>query len=309
MNKKPKILLIPNVPRWAFDNKADQIIKRFSHKYSFNKIYHRDLHSKKMDFEQYDCIFVFYWPAIQVLRNKISEPELKKRLVTGIFSYNSWEGRKKLLKKQLDLCRAVIIPNKEMKNIFASNSKFKVFYIPQLVDEKMFFPKEVKKQTDKLIVGWAGNPNHCGPNYKGYWNIVLPVCQKNSNWIELKTALQGKRFIPYPKMNKFYNSIDVITCLSKNETGPNTIIEAGACKKAAVSTNVGLVKEIINKNNGIVIKRSRSELERALRRLHDDRKLLKKLSNNLYKTVINKRTFSKKIKEYQKMFDLVINQK
>jgi len=184
--------------------------------------------------------------------------------------------------------------------------------MPKSVDSEIFYPqknKPTKNKTNKLIIGWAGNPDHVDRNYKGYWNILLPVYKKNTDWLELKTAFNKDNFIPHHKMNDFYNSIDVLICVSKAETGPNTVLEAGACKVAIISTKVGIVEEIIKDNyNGLIINRNQKSLEESLKKLYNNKKLKNKLANNLYNKIIKDHTFKKNIKSYHGLFKYIIKQ-
>ncbi|MDO8669477.1 MAG: glycosyltransferase [Candidatus Buchananbacteria bacterium] len=307
MAKKPKILLIPNVPNWAFDNNAKQLKKRLEKFYDFDIKYHDYFkENKKVNLKKYDCIFLFFWPALDLILKHLTPEEAQDKLITGVFSYNSWAGRKRYAQSQFKRCRGLIINNKKIASLFKS-SNYETFFIPKLVDDDLFYYKKTKSPaSDKLVVGWVGNPNHAGRNYKGYWNILLPVCQKNNSWIELQTAFQKNNFIAHDKMNDFYNSIDVLVCVSRGETGPNTVLEAGLCKRAVVSTKVGVVAEIIKNNySGLIIKRNKKSLEKALKKLYDNRKLIDAMGDNLRRKIIKERIFKKNIKIYKKIFNKI----
>ena len=300
---KPKILLIPNVPDWAFDFEADEIIKRFGDRYDFTKKYHVDFAIGYENYSKYDRIFVFFWPAAKQMLNRLSPEEAKEKLVAGVFSFNSWEGRKKEAKEIFLRCRGVVVNNRKLYQAFKS-PKYRTHYIPKWVDTKAFRPRLSKASSGgKLTVGWTGNPDHNGKSYKGYWNILLPVCERNKDWIILKSALKSNS-IPFRKMPAFYNSIDVITCLSKGETGPNSLLEAGACGKPAVSVRVGVAPELIkNGKTGILIERSQKSLERALKKLHGDKRQLKRMGRQMRQEILKNWTCQKNIDAYRQIFD------
>lgn len=301
---RPKILLVPNTPNWAFDFEADQIIKHFSHRYEFTKLYQQSLWMNEENYLRYDKIYVFFWPAVNHFLKKMTPEEAKKRLITGVFSYNSWERKKRKAEKIFSQCRAVVVNDKKLYRLFQSK-KYRTYYVKKWVDVKHFSPAAVeRKKTKKLIVGWSGNPNHVDRNYKGYWNIVKPVCERNADWIELKSALQKLGAISYKNMPKFYNSIDIITCLSKAETGPNSLLEAGACGKPAVSVKAGIASELIKSgHNGFLINRDRKSLENALRQLYQNKNLAKKMGRRTRLEIKKNWTCEKNIKPYQKIFD------
>lgn len=302
--KKPKILLVPNTPNWAFDNRANRIIKYLSRYYNFDKKYSGDLKNKKVNYDKYDCIFIFYWPDIDYLN--IEEKVPKEKLITGIFSYNSWEGKKRYARKHFNKCKVVICATRDFQKEFKSKT-YKTFYAPHGVDETKFFPIKKKNKSEKLIVGWAGNPDHKNKSYKGYWNILVPVVSRNKSWLELKSVLKGYSEIPHNKMNYFYNSIDILVCVSKGESVCNPVLEAGACGKPIISTRVGVIPEIIKNNyNGLLIKRNQKKLEKALKKLYKDKKLKKEMGKNMNQEILKNWKSKDRLLEYKKAFDYVI---
>jgi glycosyltransferase involved in cell wall biosynthesis len=131
----------------------------------------------------------------------------------------------------------------------------------------------------------------------------VPVCERNKDWIVLKSALKNSP-ISFKKIPDFYNSIDVITCLSKGETGPNSLLEAGACGKPAVSVRVGVAEELIkNDFNGLLIERNEQALEKALRKLYNDKKHLKLMGQRMRQEVLKNWTRDKNISSYKKIFN------
>ncbi|MFA5248273.1 MAG: glycosyltransferase [Patescibacteria group bacterium] len=299
---KPKILLVPNIPNWAFDFEANDIIEKFSNSYDFTKLYHNDFLIGYENYSKYDKIFVFFWPGAKHILSKLSPEEAKKKLIVGIFSFNSWERKKRELQTLLKKCRGVVVNDKKIYQLFKSD-KYETFYAKKWINLDNFKPKLNKTKDDKkLLVGWSGNPDHHGTTYKGYWNILVPVCKRNKDWITLKSALKSNP-IPFNKISDFYNSIDVITCLSKGETGPNSLLEAGACAKPAISVRVGVAEELIKNNyNGLLIKRSKQALEKALKKLYDNKKQLNLMGQRMRQEVLKNWTRDKNINIYKKIF-------
>ncbi len=299
---RPKILLIPNTPNWAFDFEADELIRNFSDCYDFDKIYHQDFLIGYQNYSKYDKIFVFFWPAAQHILSKLSEKEAKEKLIVGVFSFNSWEGKKREAKELFKKFRAVIVNDKKLYEIFKSKDHL-TYYAKKWVNTNIFSAMpNVDRESKKLVVGWTGNPNHHGHSYKGYWDILVPVCERNKDWITLKSALKTNS-VPFNKMPDYYNSIDVITCLSKGETGPNSLLEAGACGKPAVSVNVGVAKELISDHvNGLLIQRNQQALEKALRKLYDNKNNLKRMGQKMQKEILRNWSLKKNINCYKQIF-------
>lgn len=309
MKNKPRVLLIPDSPNWAFDNRAKELQKNLNQYYILDRECFDELSKKKVDasyFDKYDCVFIFYWKHRAWLNVDIP----KEKLATGIFSYGSWRKSKKEINDELKKYKAIIIADKRMADHF-DQRKYKLFYAPHGVNEKKFHPTANNPiNKNKLVVGWAGHPDHFNSTYKGYWNIIVPVVEKNSDWLELKSAIRHKNPIPHSEMNKFYNSVDVLLCASKGDTGPNTVLEAAACGKAVVSTPVGIVPELIKNNyNGIIIKRTQKSLTEALKKLYNNRKLLKLMGQRNRKEILKNWTYKQRSMNYKKAFDYVINNK
>jgi glycosyltransferase involved in cell wall biosynthesis len=84
----------------------------------------------------------------------------------------------------------------------------------------------------------------------------------------------------------FYKQIDVYVCFSTYEGSPNTILEASACGKAWISTNVGNIPEMIeyDDNCGIMIEKEPIDigeklLEENLIRLYNNREKIIEMGN------------------------------
>jgi hypothetical protein len=80
-------------------------------------------------------------------------------------------------------------------------------------------------------------------------------------------------------MPDYYNSIDVLLCASAMEGTPNPVLEAMACGVPVISTDVGVVPEVLGPlQSDFIVPRDPGAMAAAIRRLHLDRGLLQKLS-------------------------------
>lgn len=299
---KPQILIIPNVPEWAFDITADQIISELSPYYTFTKKYSVDLKNKPdFNYNTYDCIYLLYWVDFRSLN--IIVPNHK--IISGVYSYTSWEHDHEGLKKENLNFGTLLVPTDQLKKDLAFLQR-DIKVIPHAVDTSIFHPQD-RSVSKKLRVGWAGNPDHNDRTYKGYWNIIKPLCEQHSDWIELKTAMPSNK-IPHNKMPDFYNSLDVLVCMSKGETGPYPVLEAGACGIPVISTPVGLIPELIHsRKNGIIIERTTEALFNALQELYKNPVKRMEMGTILRADIIKNWSVQKIAQEYKKMFDYIIN--
>jgi glycosyltransferase involved in cell wall biosynthesis len=110
-------------------------------------------------------------------------------------------------------------------------------------------------------------------------------------------------------MGDFYRSNHVLICTSKHEGGPLPVVEALACGRPVISTEVGIVPEVVNHGgNGLLIQRSRQSLQKAIQQLLDEPNLLDQLANQSSSSIHN-RFASETAKHYRTMFEFVFQRK
>ncbi|MCK4821676.1 glycosyltransferase family 4 protein, partial [bacterium] len=119
----------------------------------------------------------------------------------------------------------------------------------------MFYPEEQQRKKNKLVVGWAGSLTNHGKK-RGFYEYIQPICNEIPE-IELKVQAKEDQFITDDNMmRQFYNSLDVYVCASRVEGTPRPVIEAAACGVPIISTDVGIIPELVqNGINGLVVKR------------------------------------------------------
>jgi len=88
---RSKILLVIDTPGWAFDKKADNIIKYSGNKYDFTKVYNDGVQS--IDYDAYSLIMVFPWNVY----DRLPKPVKSHKLIAGMNSFRSWRGQQKAL--------------------------------------------------------------------------------------------------------------------------------------------------------------------------------------------------------------------
>ena len=83
-------------------------------------------------------------------------------------------------------------------------------------------------------------------------------------------------------------------------------LEAMACGRPAISTNVGIAPEVIDKSNGWIIPRRIDSLRGALEECFDSMNSLQKMGVNAYKSV-QERVSDWSAMHYEIMFDRVFD--
>lgn len=253
-----KILLIADVPNWAWDHKANALIRNLkNHVDKIDKIFISEFRSDILN--KFDLFHFFGWIRAIPYANKST---------VGISSYNYrvkyWKEAKKSLKKFLGVSA---VSKDIFNNLKENNLNNNIAYLPNGVDEEIFYPKKIKN-NNKFTIGWVGQPtngilskeyNTSNLNFDqhGYTNIFKPLIKKfeNNNKIIFKELSNTyENAIPHPKMNDFYNSCDCIIHTGYLTGTPNPIFEAASCAIPVVSTKIGEAINMIEDGvNGYLI--------------------------------------------------------
>jgi len=95
--------------------------------------------------------------------------------------------------------------------------------------------------------------------------------------IEKQTIFTGK--IPHSEVTKYLNMLSIFVALSKKESFGVSVIEASACEKPVVVSNVGGLPEVVDNNNTgfVVTPKSEKEAAKMIERLVLDQKLRTKM--------------------------------
>lgn len=117
----------------------------------------------------------------------------------------------------------------------------KVKYLKQFVDTELFKPA-VKKDSEKLVIGWVGDAKKKSKNYETLYKPVKAAFEDNSKVVFKEATLDS--YVPVEKMPDYYHSIDLLLITGNNEGGPAPALEAYACGVPVISTNIGYVKEV-----------------------------------------------------------------
>ena len=224
-------------------------------------------------------------PVIVSLMGSDVKENKRFKIIIKLFSIFFWD---RLIVKSKDMARNIgdikkisIIPNGVNLN------KFK-----PLPMEK--HQQHLKWDTQKRHILFAADPDRYEKNYK----LAYEAFSKLKSDIELHHLSN----VPNDIMPMYYSAADLVLLTSLWEGSPNVIKEAMACNCPIVSTDVGDVKEVIEKTDGCYICSFESEdvaekIKLALvfgkrtkgrERIRplDDRIVAKKLIN-IYKEAIN----------------------
>jgi polysaccharide biosynthesis protein PelF len=103
---------------------------------------------------------------------------------------------------------------------------------------------------------------------------------------------------------KAYNSADVVVMSSITEGFPFAVIEAMACGKAIIASDVGGVREALQGCGVLVRSRRPHELANAITMLLNDKTMRTKFGNAAAKKVSEEFTLEQSITKFQDQYEL-----
>jgi glycosyltransferase involved in cell wall biosynthesis len=112
------------------------------------------------------------------------------------------------------------------------------------VDTRAFRPVD-RPPNPRPVVGWCGNSANDG---KGL-SLIREACKGLD--VELRTLdVLGGTNIPHAAMPAWYQGLDLYICFSDSEGTPNPVLEAAACGVPVLSTDVGIVSDLVRQGSG-----------------------------------------------------------
>ena len=162
-------------------------------------------------------------------------------------------------------------------NLYDDYQKFsnKVLFCYGIYKENEFVENKNVGEKETLTIGWTGTPNR---EMKGFRSIIEPAIkelQEEGLKIKLKTKFSGS----YNELLSFYQDVDIVCIGSSADSGPSLFAEASLSSVPCISTRVGLPKTVIKDGiDGIFIDRNKDEMKSAIKKLYQDRDLLKSFS-------------------------------
>jgi len=257
---KPRVLLLVDVPRWAFDFVAHQMVRILGDEFRLDIRYVRK--RPRINAKKYDLLYVFFWGEDRYKRWDFPPDRIIKEVSSHRWRDDPTYGPctpKQMAKKFLRDAHLVACTSQSMQEILEDHHP-RVRLTSNGIDPGQFYP--LARRTGPLTIGWSGNAN---VELKGLQSILEPACEGRFN---LKVAPGN---LSYEQMNEFYNSVDVFAIASRHEGQPITLVEAMATGCFPVCNRVGIVPELVqDQENGLIVSERTPEAYReAFQWCHD----------------------------------------
>lgn len=121
-----------------------------------------------------------------------------------------------------------------------------------------------------------------------------------------KVTFTGR--VPFSEISKYYNMIDVLVNISEYESFGVSVLEAMACEKPVIVTNVGGLKEIVT-DDSVGLKVEVGSIEstaRAIEKLHIDIETYQKIAIKSRRHVIENYGWDKNLAQMISLYDNLI---
>jgi len=243
--RKPHVLLLLDVPNWAFDNSAKQIAQHLSGEFDFSFQYVHHNSPSRLNPKKFDLLYVFFWGETFHQQFGFSPSRTMKEVSSHRWVDDERFGpctAPEMVSRFLGDAETLLCTSKRLQNIVIPHHR-RAFHTPNGIDTELFFRKS--DRCELLTFGWAGNASD---PLKGLDDILLPACGS-----KFKLSIAPGQ-ISHSKMNAFYNQLDVFAVASRHEGEPLTLVEAMAAGCFPVCYNVGIVPELITHGeNGLIL--------------------------------------------------------
>ncbi|SEP22029.1 Glycosyltransferase involved in cell wall bisynthesis [Salinihabitans flavidus] len=322
---KPRILLCPDIPNWAYDNICDQIVRQHSDKYDFERYYMAGsvgypevfLNQVFKIMDRFDVVHFFWREDVQHMLNpetlfKASSrfqntPEALFEAISGttitasVYDHLFLEPRHfPWRERAFSFMDGYSVSSGALEAIYSDIECFgdPLAVIPDGVDTNRFQPANLERlarSAGPLTVGWVGNSawgNDPVRDAKGLNSILIPAIdalKADGHDVVSHFADSTVQMRNHAEMVSYYGEIDVLVCSSEIEGTPNPVLEAMASGVPVVSTRVGIVPDVFGplQSEFILPERTIAAMTEALKRLLYDRALLPRLSEENLEQISN----------------------
>jgi len=292
-NREPKILFICDVEGWAWHYKSMQLKKYLSNEFSIDIIWLIGPGARAIKPRTYDLYVTFGYSYIDYLKDV--SPRKK---ITGITAHRPHSVLQPQMQKAAVVHANSMMLFRELKTMHSI-----VYYVPNGVDEEMFYPeKPIPDYRDNIVVGHVGKLSVM----KGQEQFIKPAVQQ-SGAVPLFHFNDYTNALPISQMPDIYQDMDVFIVASTEDGTPNPALEAAACGRPIISNAIGNMPELIkNGYNGFIVEKRIGAYVEKINYLRNNRNKLIEMGKNARKTIEEEWTWKIQSEHWRRMFREVL---
>lgn len=303
-----RILLVPDVPNWAWDFKADALKKYLSDRFEFGKCYVGGINT--FDKSTYDTLHFFGY------QDGFSRAGYS---TCGISSHGFYLQNAEISRVNLPRYMAITTVSRELYDILKKRNCNKNIYLCENgVDETIFYPPDKPIRNKKLVIGWVGKPprNKAQKDFHGWNQLYTPLSEeirKNSKMEVREVCRIYTNALSRDEMREFYQNIDVLIHTGNLVGTPNPVFEAASCGTISVTTKVGAAMGMVEDHvNGYIIEKEFidpyisvmvDDFMIRLKFLCENRELCQSMGVEARKTIEKDWTWREKAKQWIPVFE------
>jgi glycosyltransferase involved in cell wall biosynthesis len=234
----------------------------------------------------------------------------------------------RLHRKTIEKCDALITITDQVKRLYSAFfDEERIWTIPLGVDTETFKPSKNHVERECHEILFAGYLYKLkGVEYlmramqmiaEERKDVKLRIIgdgpnkhnlQKLAEALNLKTSVIFEGVVSHTRMPKYYQQSDVVCFPTLGEPFGKVIIEAMACAKPVVASNIGGSAEIIqDRKNGILVAPGRPDLlAREILSLLEDETAGKTIGASARETVVEKYSWEKIAEDYHRLYSSLV---
>lgn len=256
----PRVLVVPYLRDWTYDMTAQALVRHLSHRFDFRIAYREDIEAHHLAaIEETPSALLEWGPdvVIDLWWHGTLHLEFGRKTMKQISSHRWATSEKfgkcspaKLLARYADDVGAIAVPSHRLRDLLTPLAGDRpVMVCPKGFEPADFYQRADRTRGDHITFGWSGASEAADKHLA----LLREACP------DLKVADHSAPELrrPYSEMPAFYNSIDVIMIASEAEGDPRPLIEAMACGAFVISTDVGIVPQLVQHGvNGLIVERT-----------------------------------------------------